>query len=457
MAEIRLNKPLYKEPPPERGPLGPKPFLIGRVGALILDLLVLSGALLAFAKFAPSMAVQLGRSGGYIGWLCGFVYFALLASPLTHGRSLGKTILRIQVADESGPDLPLGKAFKRSLILLAPLLWFQIAGDLSELLSSPEKLTAIPETVRLFGYLVTAGCYVGYLLYSVFDPFGRGWHDVQAGSIVISSEAEPQLVSEFIRNARETRDPAKTTRARTALILSIAGFAALAAFQTWRYADMIKALPSDKREAELRANKQLYVPGFNIPMPLPERPEATTSTAQAAAEPVFTLNFKYIHYGPIDLERLKKNETAMTALDRITAEQKRVFSNYVRTADKPTSFPARMILKTTFSEYIWLLFAFATNDVYSLSREINLAALVPPDARSRIAVTSGMVTLHPEPGNATSAASPAAVQSAAMRTGQATATAPATTASVAQGSTSPTAQNARTTTAQTSSTSPASP
>src|SRR5689334_21089261 len=124
MSEVQLNKPLYKSggdgQAPNR-PVMPRPArasMMPRMGAILLDILLLHFAYLLLIKLAPGVTVALGKAGPWLGLFVGWIYLSVCGSHITWGKSLGKLVMRLQVSDVNGPDLPLPRAALRAALLL---------------------------------------------------------------------------------------------------------------------------------------------------------------------------------------------------------------------------------------------------------------------------------------------------------------------------------------------------
>ena len=216
MAEIQLNKPLYKESTPASGPpaaRGPRPSPFARFGAFLVDVLVLHGVFLAFIKLAPSVAIRAGSAGMWIGLALGWLYFALGFSRVLGGRTAGKLVLRMRVADIAGPDLPFDRAALRAALLLWPAALYLALVRYGESRFDPSVLSITP-----MAHIVALGAIVGWLAgncsHCTAEPFGRAWWDRMAGSAVVNSDSAGEAQAEFLRVARETFDAARLVRAR---------------------------------------------------------------------------------------------------------------------------------------------------------------------------------------------------------------------------------------------------
>ena len=93
-----------------------------RVGAFVIDGLVLGlvGALLGWTMFET--LAQLGIWGRAVGFSIALLYFGVMNSHLTGGRTLGKRLLSIRTQRLDGSLLSLPRSFARYSVLGLP--WF---------------------------------------------------------------------------------------------------------------------------------------------------------------------------------------------------------------------------------------------------------------------------------------------------------------------------------------------
>lgn len=87
--------------------------------------IVLDGVLLGIVGFISGFFffefyAQLGGWGRLIGFGIASLYFGVLNSVIGKGRTIGKRIMKIEVTDESGRNVTLGRSFLRNTILAAP-------------------------------------------------------------------------------------------------------------------------------------------------------------------------------------------------------------------------------------------------------------------------------------------------------------------------------------------------
>lgn len=106
-----------------------------RIGAFVIDLLVLglAGAILVYPFF--DQASRLGAWGRLIGFIVAGIYFSLLNGPIGKGQTFGKRLVGIRVVNSDGTSLSMAKALGRYLPLGLPYFLNNLPLDTGALLS----------------------------------------------------------------------------------------------------------------------------------------------------------------------------------------------------------------------------------------------------------------------------------------------------------------------------------
>lgn len=379
--EVSLNKPLYKEEEEFKPtPRQPKPSIIGRGAALFVDWMLLRLLFATIVRFFPEPVLLLGPLAPWVGLALGWVYFGIGFSHITLGRTLGKLILRVQVADMQGPDLALGRAFLRAAVLLWPLpvlLGLRLAAEHYANVDPTSAFTAI----EVFGYMLLLGWLLGSLMFAAFDPYGRGVHDRLASSIVINAELEPAPVAEYLAGARTAGAHPPVKKSITSLGVALALCMAFAAASSLEVMRQLKNLPDDEK-SRMQA---LLVPDYGHAWPVPPQEDAaTTSTVP--------LNFQTRKRGRLNPEQVKADVTTTTLNRLIGATLNSTFSekmqeylasanmDRMRRGEQPTSAPEHLNFELAVTEYADLFFASEAHPVYSISQKVDMpttAALTP--------------------------------------------------------------------------------
>ncbi|MCX7625810.1 MAG: RDD family protein [Candidatus Sumerlaeaceae bacterium] len=384
MAEIKLNKPLYEEKSPTpsggesgatgagRPPRGPRPNALARIGAGIIDLLVLHFAGLMIIRFASEPVIALGGAAAWVGLAVGWLYFALGASEFTGGRTVGKAILQLRTVDVTGPDLSFGKAGWRSALIVWPLALFLVTDRTAEGLDRPDVLTLAPLYGRLAGAVVF-GWWLGNVFFSALDAYGRTVWDHWSGAIVITSDCEAEALGPFMRSARdETAAGGLPRRPLGALVFTLLICVGFFVWLIWRETQRLGQLSPEERTHFLEQKKRLFVEGFGQPIPLGPSREAAEADNQTS-----TVHFQYRRRGPVDATALKKDPAIMNKAKELAevtlAEMKRHLEREKETVPLDI-FPAKVRFDVGFASYCDLLFAWDAVEVLTLSHTVPLRA-----------------------------------------------------------------------------------
>ena len=151
-----------------------------RIGAFVLDGLIIGlvGLALAFTVF--EQLAHLGVWGRLFGFVLALAYFGVSNSELTGGRSLGKRALGIKVVDKDGAPLSVGTSFLRYVPLAIP--WFLKGAPFPASVLFSFWLYLL--SIAVFG----AGLSLLYLF--IFNrPYRQSLHDLLVGSFVVRSHA----------------------------------------------------------------------------------------------------------------------------------------------------------------------------------------------------------------------------------------------------------------------------
>ncbi|WP_221801921.1 RDD family protein [Oceanobacter mangrovi] len=159
-----------------------------RIGALVVDGLILGlvGFLLGLAL--ESTFVKMGNWGRLIGFLIGLVYFGVMNSKLFNGQTIGKKLLNIIVVDSDNQPISVLKSILRYIVFAVP---FSLNGvDFgSEAVSS---FIIYPFALVVFGGLFS----ISYLY--LFNRVTRqSLHDLAVGSFVVNASTENQDVGKI--------------------------------------------------------------------------------------------------------------------------------------------------------------------------------------------------------------------------------------------------------------------
>lgn len=374
MKEIRLSKPLYKEDEPAGSPVPkqaappesrpPRASMLGRGGALLVDLLLLHGICSAIVKFAGDQVVVLGWGGPWIGVVLALVYFGLSASPLAQGRTIGKFILRLRACDVAGPDLPVGRALKRAALLVAPLAVYVATLQYADSIRRPDEISPLG-SLPLVGVALAVGWYLGNAFFAGSEPFGRTLYDRLSGSIVVNSDAGIEPIAEWLRGARTCDKDGIPRRALIMLLMPLLGFPAITGYLLFQQARAMKALPEEERAFYMKMRAELDIPGFSDPQQVPQpRPKP-----ESADQPTTVAHFQYLKRGRIDVQKLQTDSRATSAVDRMIGVQRRLLSDArAKNRLSEAKVPREIEFCVSFAEFADLLFARNALEVFSVRR-----------------------------------------------------------------------------------------
>lgn len=176
--------PNFQQAPVEVGPAPGIAYadITTRIIALVIDSLIL------FVAYVVVLII-LGILGGFIGWFLGsIVYLAGSAAYFvytwtTQRATYGQKMMKLETVNAAdGATLTQPQAIRRWAFMYGPAVVSSVfsripAGDLGSLLF----LSSIGLLISLIGFV-----YSLYLLYSCTQsPKRQGFHDVQAGTVVI--------------------------------------------------------------------------------------------------------------------------------------------------------------------------------------------------------------------------------------------------------------------------------
>lgn len=152
-----------------------------RIGALVIDIIILGILGWSLGFFLESTLVEIGAWGRLIGFIIALIYFGILNSSITNGQTLGKKILNIKVVDANNKTISIFRSFGRYAILGTPF-FLNGAQFSDDVLLSP------------WGYLLSFIIFGGLLSVIYLYIFNRNTrqslHDVIVGTYVININAE---------------------------------------------------------------------------------------------------------------------------------------------------------------------------------------------------------------------------------------------------------------------------
>jgi uncharacterized RDD family membrane protein YckC len=157
-----------------------------RVLAFVIDGLVLGmvGAVLGATMFEP--LAQLGVWGRAVGFSIALLYFGVLNSHVTGGRTIGKRLMSLRTQRVDGELLSLPRSFARYSVLGLP--WFLNGAPFpAEVLLSP--------AMYLLSLLIFGGLFTTLYLFLFNRQTRRVAHDYLVGSWVVKDRSPRTPVS----------------------------------------------------------------------------------------------------------------------------------------------------------------------------------------------------------------------------------------------------------------------
>lgn len=149
-----------------------------RIGALLLDGILLGLVGLTLGLCFESTFIQLGGLGRLIGFGIALVYFSVMNSHLCNGQTIGKLIFSLQVVDAENQNISLSRSLLRYLVLATPFLLNGAHFHNEEQLS----ILMYPLSIIIFGGLMSI-----IYLYIFNRTTRQSLHDLVVGTYVVNA------------------------------------------------------------------------------------------------------------------------------------------------------------------------------------------------------------------------------------------------------------------------------
>lgn len=157
-----------------------------RVGALVLDGLILGVCGYLLGLVFEAQFVALAGWGRLVGFCIALMYFGVMNSSLAGGQTIGKKVANIKVVNADNHSIGVLRSFVRYSILGIPFFlngaWFS-----TELLKSP---WLYPFSLIVFGGIVST-----VYLYVFNRKTRQSLHDLVVGTFVVNAAANKQEVA----------------------------------------------------------------------------------------------------------------------------------------------------------------------------------------------------------------------------------------------------------------------
>lgn len=153
-----------------------------RLGAFVVDTLVLGLAGQLLGLFFPDALFQLGSWGRALGFVIAVGYFGLQESRFCQGQTLGKRLLRIAVVDTQGRPLSLSRSLLRAAVFSLPV--------------SLNNAQLPADTGAILTFVLTLVIFGGLLSFAYFLIFNRTTrqapYDLLVGALVVKKDLDVQ-------------------------------------------------------------------------------------------------------------------------------------------------------------------------------------------------------------------------------------------------------------------------
>lgn len=150
-----------------------------RLGALIVDLLLLGVAGWLIGFFLFDTLARMGDWARVIGFVIALAYFGLLDSRLFAGRTPGNRLLDVRVVNASGSSLSIPRSLSRYTVLSAPFFLNYLS------IGKPSLAISLVLSVVVLGGILS----ITYL-YLFNRRTRQSLHDLAVGSYVVRGESE---------------------------------------------------------------------------------------------------------------------------------------------------------------------------------------------------------------------------------------------------------------------------
>ncbi len=154
-----------------------------RVGALLVDTLLLGIVGFVLGLALERVFVQMGGYGRFIGFAIALVYFTTMNSRLFAGQTLGKKLLKLRVVNADNENISLARSALRYLVIATP---FSLNGAhfTNEAMLS---VLIYPLSLIIFG-----GIFSILYLYIFNRVTRQTLHDLAVGTYVVNADAAKQ-------------------------------------------------------------------------------------------------------------------------------------------------------------------------------------------------------------------------------------------------------------------------
>ncbi|NRA18819.1 MAG: RDD family protein [Oceanospirillaceae bacterium] len=156
-----------------------------RVGALVIDTMIMGIVGFVLGLFLESIFVQIGAWGRLVGFSIALIYFGIMNSSISGGQTIGKKVLKIRVVDSNNSPISIGKSVLRFFIIAVP---FSLNGAH---FSNEVMLSFFMYPLSL----VTFGGLFSIIYLYIFNRVTRqSLHDLAVGTFVVNVNVGKQEI-----------------------------------------------------------------------------------------------------------------------------------------------------------------------------------------------------------------------------------------------------------------------
>lgn len=157
-----------------------------RVGALVIDLMILGLLGLTLGHFFGDQFAQMESWGRLVGFGIGLIYFGVMNSALLGGQTIGKKLLRIRVVDDKNNTIPLFRSMLRYIIFTLPFTFNGVYFTDKEM----PYIWNYPLSFFMLG-----GMFAIIYLYLFNRATRQSLHDLMVGTFVVNAYSVKQETS----------------------------------------------------------------------------------------------------------------------------------------------------------------------------------------------------------------------------------------------------------------------
>lgn len=161
-----------------------------RIGALMIDFVVLGIFGLLLGLFLERYFIEIGVWGRFIGFSIALVYFGVMNSQITNGQTLGKKVLKIRVVGSDNRSINVAKSVARYCVIGIPFFLNGAQFPMDVMYSAWLNLLS----------LIIFGCLLSIVYLYIFNRTTRqSLHDLVVGTYVVNAEAEISAIGNIWR------------------------------------------------------------------------------------------------------------------------------------------------------------------------------------------------------------------------------------------------------------------